>query len=177
MVDNVKESFKIITHNLFKHEKKMSFNQPINKVICLSLLASNLYAFPRGCEVSGFSFNRNHLILNDNGAQTLFMIQNTGQAAVSFEHVETREDVFMSPKLESNLSPQMWSAFSSDIANFYIKCSVDNNPVDCSTVLSVCQYPRAQFPLSNKGTYWISTNKDISQVIKEATTKGIFLKW
>ena len=149
----------------------------IPKILCLSLLASSLYAFPRGCEVSGFGFNRNYLVLNDNNAQTLFMIQNTGAASINFEHIDTRTDVFMSPKLESSLAPHMWSAFSSDIANFYFKCSVANNPVDCSTVLSVCQYPRAQFPLSNKGTYWISTNKEMSQVVNEATHKGIFLKW
>ena len=162
---------------MFKYEKKMLLNQRANKLICLSLLASSLYAFPRGCEVSGFSFIRNHLVLNDNGAQTLFLIQNTAQTTISFEHIENREDIFMSPKLESTLNSQMWSAFASDMSNFYLKCSMDNNPVDCSTVLSVCQYPRAQFPLSNKGTYWISTNKEMSQVIKEASTKGIYLKW
>jgi len=142
---------------------------------------SSVQAFPKGCEASGFAFQDQYLILNDNGAQTLYLMQNAGNTNINLEHVETRADVFMSPKLESKLNIGMWSAFSSDIANFYFKCSQGEGEtavqVNCGSVLNVCQYPRAQFPLSNKGNYWISTNKDILQVIKESASKGIYLKW
>lgn len=147
------------------------------------LLASSCaIAYPKGCEVSGFAFQNNHLVLNDNGQQTLFMIQNIGKVNLQVEHVETRPDVFMSPKLESKININQWSAFSSDIGNFYLKCSISdgdnvNVNVNCADYLSICQYPRAKFPLSNYGTYWVSTNKDISQVIQETVKKGIYLKW
>ncbi len=139
-------------------------------------------AFPKGCEVSGFAFQDNYLVLNDNGNQTLFMIQNTGTGNLSLEHIETRADVFMSPKLESKLNTHQYSTFSSDISNFHVKCSIVDEtgtatPVNCASYLSVCQYPRAQFPLSNKGNYWISTNKELTQVIQETVKKGIYLKW
>lgn len=140
-----------------------------------------LHAFPRGCEATGFAFQNQYLILNDDGAQTLFLIENAGNINISLEHVENRPDVFMSPKLESKLNLNRWSAFSSDISNFYFKCMQGEGEsatqVNCGSVLNVCQYPRAQFPLSNKGNYWISTNKELSQVIKEAASKGIYLKW
>jgi hypothetical protein len=154
------------------------------QILCLMTLItsfSNAHAFPRGCETSGFAFQNQYLILNDNGAQTLFLIQNAGNYHVSLEHVETRSDVFMSPKLESKLNMNRWSAFSSDINNFYFKCiqgeGENATQINCGSVLNVCQYPRAQFPLSNKGNYWISTNKELAQVIKESASKGIYLKW
>jgi hypothetical protein len=156
-----------------------------NKIIltCLALgFQTNSWAFPNGCEVSGFAFQQNHLVLNDQDKQTLFLIENTGQNAIEFEHIETQAESFMTPKLESKIAPSQWSAFSSDISNFYFKCTTTQDDgskrqVNCQDVLSVCQYPRAQFPLSNKGSYWVSTNKELSQVIKEAAAKGIYLKW
>jgi hypothetical protein len=156
-----------------------------NKIIltCLALgLQTNSWAFPKGCEVSGFAFQQNHLVLNDQNNQTLFLIENTGQHPIEFEHIETQAESFMTPKLESKIAPSQWSAFSSDISNFYFKCITTQDDgskrqVNCQEVLSVCQYPRAQFPLSNKGSYWVSTNKELSQVIKEAAAKGIYLKW
>lgn len=154
------------------------------QILCLLALVTPFsapQAFPRGCESSGYAFQNQFLILNDNGAQTLFLIQNAGNTHVSLEHVETRTDVFMSPKLESKLNMNQWSAFSSDISNFYFKCiqgeGENAQQVNCGSVLNVCQYPRAQFPLSNKGNYWISTNKELAQVIKESASKGIYLKW
>ncbi len=156
-----------------------------NQLLPFVLLVSNShtgFAFPRGCEVSGFAFNQGHLVVNDNNKQTLFMLQNKGNTTIQLEHVETRPDIFMSPKLESTLNPNQWSAFSSDMSNFYFKCSIIENDntshqVNCENYLTVCQYPRAQFPLSNKGSYWISTNKDQNQVIQETVKKGIYLKW
>ena len=105
-------------------------------------------AFPKGCEVSGFAFQDNYLVLNDNGNQTLFMIQNTGTGNLLLEHIETRADVFMSPKLESKLNTNQYSTLSSDISNVHVKCSIVDEPgnathVNCSSYLSVCQYPRA----------------------------------
>jgi hypothetical protein len=152
---------------------------PITLLITAS---ASCFSFPRGCEVSGFGFQQGHLILNDSNKQTLFLLQNIGQNQVQLEHVETRTDVFMSPKLESKININQWSAFSSDISNFYFKCTIvdtDNSTkqVKCEDYISICQYPRAQFPLSNKGNYWISTNKEISVVIQEAVKKGIYLKW
>lgn len=136
--------------------------------------------FPRGCEVSGFGFRDNYLIINDRGGQSFFLIQNRSDKPVDIERHETKE-VFMSPKLHSKLDPSNWSAFASDEENLYFTCAtqVDNSTVlqNCSDILEVCQYPRVKFALSNMGNYWVSTNKEQGQVIKDAAAKGILLRW
>ncbi len=136
--------------------------------------------FPHGCEVTGFGFNDNQLILNETGEQTLYFIQNHSDKPIELERHETR-DVFMSPHLQSKLDPANWAAFASDITNLHFKClthDADNTSmINCSDVLDVCQYPRVKFALSNMGNYWVSTNKPQDQVIKDAVAKGIYLRW
>jgi len=136
--------------------------------------------FPHGCEVSGFGFSDNFLILNELGDQTLFLIQNRSDKQVELERYETR-DVFMSPQLQSKLEPSNWAAFASDVSNLHFKCFVHENDntamINCGDVLEVCQYPRVKFALSNMGNYWVSTNKPQDQVIKDASAKGIYLRW
>ncbi len=137
--------------------------------------------FPRGCEVSGFAFRQQFLIINEHGNQTFYLMQNHANHIVELEHVETRADTFMSPKLESTLAPQHWAAFASDVDNYFFRCFVRSKDerikVDCADYLDICQYPRVKFALSNQGSYWVSTNKSRQQVIHDATTKGIFLHW
>ena len=157
----------------------------------LFLLASALFSsahatpvvksnFPRGCEVIGYGYQQDHLILNDTGKQTLYLIQNRSANPIELEHVTTTE-VFMAPKLETQILPGYWAAFASDEANNHFKCIEHINDqtreVNCADLLDICQYPRVRFALSNQGNYWISTNKPQAQVIKEAATKGIYLKW
>lgn len=138
-------------------------------------------SFPRGCEVTGFGFNENDLVLNERGEQSFFLIQNRLDKKIELEHYETNPDVFMSPKLENKFDPSRWAAFASDIENLHFKCYTqdkgDRLAVNCRDALDVCQYPRVKFALSNKGNYWISTNKALEQVIKDAVAKGILLRW
>lgn len=138
--------------------------------------------FPNGCEVKGFGFSQNYLVLNDNGSQAFYLIQNHGDKAIELERYETRE-VFMSPSLRSKIDSAKWSAFASDIENQHFQCLLpqpDDQPalqVDCREYIDVCQYPRVKFALSNMGNYWVSTNKSQSEVINEAVKKGIYLHW
>jgi hypothetical protein len=136
--------------------------------------------FPRGCEVTGFGFAQNNLILNDDGQQKYYLIQNHSEAKVELERQDTPEE-FMTPPLQASLDPLMWAAFSSDVKNVNFKCfkhlDENVNQIDCRDVLDVCQYPRARFALSNKGNYWISVNKIQSDIIQESVAKGIYLKW
>ena len=149
----------------------------LNAFIATATLAS---ALPRGCEVTGFGYSDNYLIFNDNGQQALYFLQNRSNKIIELEHHETKE-VFMSPKLHSKLDSLHWSAFASDIENLHFKCFTQEGEnttmINCSDVLEVCQYPRVRFALSNMGNYWVSTNKDQGQVIKEAVAKGILLRW
>ena len=158
----------------------------ITSTITLLIAISTSHAaniFPRGCLISGHGFNKNYLVLNEHGDQTIYFMQNRSNATIELEHVETRPNIFMSPKLESKLTSSNWSAFASDTANTYFKCYKRNGGngertvINCQDALDVCQYSRAKFALSNMGNYWVSTDKPIQQVIKDATKKGIYLKW
>jgi len=156
----------------------------INKAIVLSVLLINTVdaasSFPRGCEVSGFGYNQNYLILNEDGEQAYYLIQNRSDAKVELERQETG-DAFMSPPLQASLESMNWGAFASDVKNLNFKCykHIEENTsvVDCRDVLDVCQYPRVKFALSNMGNYWISANKSQSAVIQDSVAKGIYLKW
>ena len=148
----------------------------------LSLSATALHAntFPRGCDISGFGYSGRYLVLNSEGSQTFFLIQNRTNQPIQLQRHETR-DVFMSPKLEANLAANYWAAFASDEQGMNFQCAIKQgettSAVNCSDVLDVCRYPRVRFALSNMGNYWVSTNKTQDLVIKEAVAKGIYLKW
>lgn len=166
----------------------MSFYKKLATIFTLSLSSISLVQassppslFPRGCEIAGFAFEKNFLILNDLGRQTLFLMQNHSNQTIELEHYETQADAFMSPKLEAKLGPSHWSAFASDVPNLYFQCFVHRGEtrvaINCGDVLDICKYPRVKFALSNQGNYWVSTDKARQQVITDATAKGIFLHW
>jgi hypothetical protein len=146
----------------------------------IALPTAALADFPRGCESSGFGYDDPYVIFNDTDQQTYFLIQNHAALPIQLERVET-EDTFMSPKLESKLQPARWSAFASDMSHVHFQCftQTEGTPtlVNCREVLTICQYPRAKFALSNKGTYWVSTNKPQKTIIHDSTHKGILLRW
>lgn len=162
----------------------MSFFKPILSVfimiICFNSIAAVANTFPHGCEVTGFGFNENYLVVNQTGNQSFYLIQNRTNSPVELQRYETQE-VFMSPSLTVKLEPTNWAAFASDVANLYFQCFINENDsnkkIDCRDVLEVCQYPRVKFALSNMGNYWVSTNKTQSQVINESANKGILLRW
>lgn len=137
-------------------------------------------AFPKGCTVTGFGYQSQYLVLNDSGEQTLFLIRNRMDKLVEMERHETHE-VFMSPPLKGSIASLKWGAFASDEQNTYFKCYIREGDstamVNCQDVLDVCQYPRVKFALSNMGNYWVSYNKPQGQIIKDAVSKGIYLRW
>lgn len=159
------------------------FNRIQASLLCSVILAGAAHAtgsFPRGCEVSGFAYSQNYLLLNDTGRQSYYLIQNHSDSRVELEH-QAAEDAFMSPPLHATLDSMNWAAFASDIKNLNFRCykhiGEGTSPVDCRDVLDVCQYPRVRFALSNMGNYWVSFNKSQGGVIQESVSKGIYLKW
>ena len=149
-----------------------------SSIIINSLQATSV--FPRGCEVSGFGYEQNYLILNETGNQAYYLIQNRSENKIELERHDNAE-AFMSPPLQASIDPMNWAAFASDVKNVNFKCykHIDENTslVDCRDVLEICQYPRVRFALSNMGNYWISINKMQADVIQDSVAKGIYLKW
>lgn len=137
--------------------------------------------FPRGCESSGFAFQDQYITFNDTGRQMYFLVHNRSNVPLELERISTMP-VFMTPKLQTKIASGEWAAFASDVDSTHFKCGIRNQdneiePIRCVEVLDVCQYPRVRFALSNMGTYWVSTNKPLTQVIQDSTQKGIYLKW
>ncbi|WP_058534984.1 hypothetical protein [Legionella saoudiensis] len=152
-------------------------------IILSSLLMSSAHAvgsFPRGCEVTGFGYNQNFLVLNETGKQAYYLIQNHSNTTIEMEH-QASEEAFMSPPLHATFDPMNWGAFASDVKNLNFKCYKHEGEatvlVDCHTVLDICQYPRVRFALSNMGNYWVAFNKSQNAIIQESVNKGIYLKW
>jgi hypothetical protein len=156
------------------------FNTILCRLSAVLLIPSIAFAFPQGCELSGFGYDDPYVIFNDSGNQTYYLIQNNSEAKIQLERVET-EDTFMSPKLQSKINPDKWSAFASDTSHVHFQClsNLDTKPirVNCREVLTICQYPRVKFALSNMGSYWVSTNKPQKQIIRDSIKKGILLRW
>ncbi len=151
-------------------------------ILGLTFLLSNAHcnAFPRGCEVRDFGYNQGHLVVNETGKQSFFLIRNQSSLPIKMQRVETR-DVFMSPPLTAQIEPSNWAAFASDVSEFHFECLSSQNDdlttIDCRDVLEICEYPRVRFALSNMGNYWVSVNKAQQQIIEDAVSKGIYLKW
>lgn len=167
---------------LLSHYSNFILIVTMTRLLCafLCLHASASFAFPKGCEDNGFGFHDPYVVFNDTGNQTYFLIQNSGAGTIKLERVET-EDRFMSPKLPCTMSENNWSAFASDIPDVNFQCFSINGRtktrINCREVLTICQYPRVKFALSNMGSYWVSTNKSQHQVIRESIKKGILLRW
>jgi hypothetical protein len=146
----------------------------------LFFLPATALAFPQGCEASGFGFDDPYVIFNDTGNQTYYLIQNHATTPIELQRVET-EDTFMSPKLKGKLNTKKWAAFASDTSDVHFQCfsgSGENKAlINCREILTICQYPRVKFALSNMGSYWVSVNKSQKQVIRESIKKGILLRW
>lgn len=172
-----------IAQKFLFHEVSMSLFQYLSvSLFCSLLMIQNASAapFPRGCEITGFGYNQNVLVLNETGEQSFYLIQNRSESKIELERQNTDES-FMSPPLFATLEPMNWGAFASDVKYLNFKCYKHDNEntslTACRDVLEVCQYPRVKFALSNMGNYWISSNKTQYETIQDAVAKGIYLKW
>lgn len=150
--------------------------------LLISFYTTTVHAepFPRGCEVKGFAFSNGHLIINDSGKQSFYIIRNRSTVPIQMQRVETH-NMFMSPPLTAKFNALASSAFASDIMNFHFECLTTDQEniqlLNCADVLDICEYPRVRFALSNMGNYWVSVNKTQQEVVNDAVAKGIYLKW
>lgn len=155
-------------------------------VIGLQCAYAKPIKFPRGCEATGFSFNTEQLVLNASKDpsiphQTLFLIRNKTKARLHLKY-EEQQDVLISPDWETELNRNRWAAFATDKNGLHFSCTTisrkhGNTLANCAEKVDVCQYPRAKFALSNKGDYWVATNKSLHRVVRAAINKGILLRW
>ncbi|MDP3559166.1 MAG: enhanced entry protein EnhB [Legionellaceae bacterium] len=162
----------------------MTTKTSLSLVIFLSGI-SLAWAFPKGCQPTGFSFTEHYLFLSDVSGQQLFLIQNKSLDLIEIKHHE-RADEFMSPSLTAKIHANNWSAFASNIPNLGFECYRVNQTaegpdtstlISCAEALNICQYPRVKFALSNMGNYWVTADKPQADVIKDVADQGIYLRW
>lgn len=147
-----------------------------------SILEAQAQGFPGGCKVSGFGFNGAHLVLNRDGNQTYFLVQNKITYPIELQRIETH-NLYISPPLTAHIDGGNWAAFASDVDHMVFQClnvTDANQPVkvNCEQVLAICQYPNVRFAASNMGNYWVSVNKNQQEIINDSTkATGIYLRW
>ena len=152
---------------------------------CLLLLSAftlNSHAarlLPPGCHAGNFSFEKGSLLLNTkDNKQRLFFIYNTTKGNVELAHYG--KQTFFNNTWQTYLGKGLVSAFAVDERNYEIACGINKgreiDQVPCENVISVCDFTRARFELSNNGSYWVTENKYSKHLIYELRRKGIRLR-
>ncbi len=136
--------------------------------------------FPRGCEEVGFSFDKQALVLNPEGQQSFYLMQNKANATVHLQYKKPK-DMFMSPTFKADIAKKRWAGLASNEKNMQFQCTLvtkeAKTPIACQEAIRLCHYPKAKFALSNEGNYWVSRNQSLRQSMYAARKKGIRLRW
>ncbi|ATW01647.1 hypothetical protein CCU22_00130 [Candidatus Legionella polyplacis] len=138
--------------------------------------------FPNGCKKNGFYFNNKNLFINISGKQSLYLFYNYSKFPIKLtQNKEQKKIINFFLIVTTILDSMHWSAFSLDTKNFCFECFIKKNnifhKIKCINVLYICQYTNVKFTSSNYGTYWVSSNKKLENIIKETINKGIYLHW
>ena len=164
----------------------MSFKRSVLFFITV-LFLSNTYArphfFPRGCHERGYRFEDSGLVLRQSHKknQALFFIYNNSKDDIKMMIADKDLKPYY-PNYKKTLHFQYWSAFAMQDSSLNFTCyrtstkKIKGHPVNCKHVLRLCQFTKAAFDGSNRGTYWVKVNAKLHEVIKEAVNKGVYLR-
>lgn len=145
-------------------------------IVSTNTFARKSNSFPHGCESVGFHFSDKEIILNEDGEQTIYFIENNSSKPLEVKYDE-KKNVFMSVGWHTNLSAKRWAVFASDQKAQHFRCFEKGEQVSCGQSLRVCQYPRVKFAVSNQGSYWVAQNMSLNQAKRKAIKTGILLRW
>ncbi len=136
------------------------------------------YNFPESCKPSGFEFRNNDLTLNKGAGteQGLYLFYNNSANDVWLNH-PVGKDPGASAGWASNLNTGNWSAFAINKENFTLTCSETEQgavkKLSCDKVLKVCKFTKPVFKPEETGSYWVSEDKPLSNVLEEIGSRGI----
>lgn len=137
--------------------------------------------FP-GCHQLGYTYDRGHLVLEpvqvEDYDQTLYFIHNNSSSQIKIQYYKSQATLHY-PLWETSVRSDRWAAFATDKVGLQFQClsGYGNQVIDCSSVLQVCQFPRAKFAEHNRGNYWITSNRSKYSSRNAAIRKGILLRW
>jgi hypothetical protein len=134
------------------------------------------YSFPDSCKPDGFQFRNNELVLNPGSEQGLYLFYNDSANDVWLNH-SVGKDPGASAGWASNLNTGNWSAFAINKDNFALTCS-ESEPgavkeLSCDKVLKVCKFAKPYFKPEETGSYWVSEDKPLTNVLGEIKSRGI----
>ncbi len=133
---------------------------------------------PKDCEHTGFSFNKDLLLLNAHGTdskRTIFLINNVSDGNLILNHPVA--DPGASAGWVSNLESHNWSAITLKVPNFSMSCSAGNQEsfkqIPCDKVLKVCQILDPEFGSDFDGNFWVSENKSLNVLLEDVKKRGV----
>lgn len=143
-------------------------------LICLSLgAASATLEFPEGCRPLSV---QETLTLENNPKQKLILIHNASELMLWLIHSE----VTPTPRpWNSHLCQDQWSAVTTNEERFTLKC-IEAKPgaeqvIHCLQAIHACIFDEAQFSEENQGSYWVSENQALEDLLKHIKARGISL--
>lgn len=138
--------------------------------------------FPEGCISKDYEYEDNNLILDINPTeQSLYLFHNISDTDYWVNHPVTK-DPGVSAGWASVLNAGQWSALAiyqnSNSKNFAISCETmaKNGELtyhNCQDVLRTCIVEKAEFKTGDKGSYWVSENKSLNDLVNEIKSRGI----
>lgn len=161
------------------------FNSKFKPLVVISLLlfVKSVWGAqdpPNNCLNTEYKYEAGQLILSPEigeEIQRLYLVRNNSPNTLVLSH--TNEDYLISLGWKSTIDRDHWSAFGVDEPGFAIDClrkeSDDTIPVACEEVVEVCYLPNTRFALSSLGSFWLSENKQLNQVLVETRRKGVKL--
>lgn len=134
------------------------------------------YSFPESCKPEGFDFGNNDLVLKPGVQQGLYLFYNISENDVWLNH-PVGKDPGASAGWASNLNTGNWSAFAINKDNFALTCSESEQgavrELSCEKVLKVCKFKKPSFKPEETGSYWVSEDKPLSNVLADIKSRGI----
>ena len=138
--------------------------------------------FPEGCVSKHYEYKNNNLILEINSSeQSLYLFHNISDTDYWVNHPVTKVPG-VSAGWASILNAGQWSALAiyqnSNSENFAISCETMGKDGeltyhDCRNVLRTCIMEKAEFKSGDKGSYWVSENKSLNDLVREIKSRDI----
>ncbi len=141
--------------------------------------------YPTGCQVSGFEFKHGALLLKADTKETpqaIFFIHNISKYNIKFHQSRTGNEPYV---IHSNqkLKVNQWAAYATDkkitkfVCTSYDNKKTNGKVLDCEKALKICQYPKVEFAVNNRGNYWATTNRTKNSAVRAVIRQGTLLRW
>jgi len=117
-----------------------------------ALWHGNTIQIPKGPQQL-FGFNN-----QSTQSTTLMFVNKTGSAQAGWD---------------TKLGPNRWAVLALYGKSLTFSCMQNNKTVPCQNVIKLCQFRRAEFDISSKGSYWVTENTQPDNLIESIAKRHI----